>query len=152
MDGYVSNPIRYRILRAEVDGFADSIEDKHMTQSNLQRQRVNTQELLERVDNDRELLAELLCIFKVDFPANLQELRAAVCRGDLEQITRFSHTLKGTLANLAATTPAACALRVEQFARNGDLENVKTAFSELEKSAEGLVAEFESHLAQVQSL
>ena len=122
-----------------------------MTQSHRQP-RVNAQELLERVDNDRELLAELLGIFKIDFPANLQDLRAAVSRGDLGQITRVSHTLKGTLSNLAAAAPAACALRIEQFARSGDLKNAKAAFLELEKSADGLVAEFESQLAKVPSL
>ncbi len=37
---------------------------------------VNLPELLVRVDNDRELLCELIEIFKGDFPRLLQELQA----------------------------------------------------------------------------
>jgi hypothetical protein len=41
---------------------------------------VNLSELLARVDNDRELLFDLLSIFKEEFPAYLKTLGQAVAR------------------------------------------------------------------------
>jgi len=55
---------------------------------------VNLSELLARVDNDRELLRELLSIFKNEFPDHLQALRNAVAANDADQAARVSHTLK----------------------------------------------------------
>ena len=43
---------------------------------------VNWSELLARVDNDRELLCDLLSIFKREFPEHLQALRNAVAAND----------------------------------------------------------------------
>jgi HPt (histidine-containing phosphotransfer) domain-containing protein len=47
-----------------------------------QNSRVNFTELLERVDGDRELLRELLGIFKREFPRVFQQLRQAVAEQD----------------------------------------------------------------------
>src|SRR5260370_30439932 len=66
---------------------------------------VNLNELLARVDNDRELLCELLSIFKQEFPGHLQGLQNAVARNDASQVARISHTLKGMLSTLAVPTP-----------------------------------------------
>jgi HPt (histidine-containing phosphotransfer) domain-containing protein len=67
---------------------------------------VNWSELLARVDNDRELLCDLLSIFKREFPEHLQALRNAVGCSDSALAARVSHTLKGMLANMAVTKAA----------------------------------------------
>jgi HPt (histidine-containing phosphotransfer) domain-containing protein len=77
---------------------------------------VNLSELLARVDNDRELLCDLLAIFKREFPDHLQALRNAVAGNDAVQVAAISHTLKGMLANLAVTKAADFASRLERLA------------------------------------
>lgn len=109
---------------------------------------VNFPELLERVGNDRELLHELLSIFKEEFPGNLMNLRRAVAAGDLPGIAKLSHTLKGTLSNLAITGGAASAAELEQAARSGDCARVAALLTHFEKSVEGLLADLEACMAE----
>ena len=59
-------------------------------------------ELLARVDNDRELLQDLLTIFKEEFPRHLQALHEAVDSGDGKLVAIAAHTMKGMLLNMAA--------------------------------------------------
>jgi HPt (histidine-containing phosphotransfer) domain-containing protein len=86
--------------------------------------RVDLAELLSRLDNDRELLRELLVIFKEDFPRHHEALREAVARGDLKATKVVSHTLKGMLSNLAVTEAAAAAAKLEQLAGSGAKESL----------------------------
>ena len=78
---------------------------------------VNLAELLARVDNDRELLCDLLSIFKDEFPGYIKSLEDAVDRKDAAKVASVSHTLKGMLSNLAVPKAAASAARLERLAR-----------------------------------
>src|SRR5258705_1161501 len=76
MDGYVSKPIDVGILRAEIDRLTQSkIANERENMKNRVNPRadaiVNLPELLARVDNDRELLCDLISIFKEEFPSHL---------------------------------------------------------------------------------
>src|SRR5580698_5701282 len=56
---------------------------------------VDLPELLARVDNDRDLLSELIGIFKEEFPRLLQELQQSVAGEDVKKVVATSHALKG---------------------------------------------------------
>jgi HPt (histidine-containing phosphotransfer) domain-containing protein len=111
---------------------------------------VDFEELLARVDHDRELLRELVSIFKQDFPQHLRALREAIARRDRKQMAIVSHTLKGMLANLAVTEAAAAAARLEQMATCGTEDSQKQALSAFEKETDGLLLELESYMAEAQ--
>ena len=72
---------------------------------------VNVAELLARVDNDAELLRELIAIFKIEFPRHLCALREAIGQGNLKNVQKSGHALRGMLANLGATRATAAAAR-----------------------------------------
>jgi len=153
MDAYVSKPIRSGILRAQIDRLTQtkiSQEDIIMNKADHSSESasVNLNELLGRVDNDRELLCELLSIFKQEFPGYLEGLQNAVARGDAAQVARISHTLKGMLASLAATKAAACITRLEQLARAEEVSSLRDALAAFEKEAQGLLPEMDSYLAE----
>lgn len=108
-------------------------------------------ELLARVDNDRELLVDLLSIFKEDFPRHVRELSDGIAAHDLKKVTVVSHTLKGMLANLAVTRAAASAAKLEQLARDGGTEpEITDAFRAFEREIQGLLPEMEAYMAEVQ--
>ena len=111
---------------------------------------VNFAELLARVDNDRELLRELLLIFKDDFPRRFQALQEAVSHSDSTQVAAASHTLKGMLSNLAATRAAACAAELERLARAKDTTSFARALVAFEHEALRLVPEMEAFLIEAQ--
>jgi HPt (histidine-containing phosphotransfer) domain-containing protein len=112
--------------------------------------RVDFEELLGRVDNDKELLRELVSIFKEDFPRHLRALQEAFARHDSKQVAVVSHTLKGMLANLAVTEAAAAAARLEQLTVNGTQDSQKQALCVFEKEVDGLLLEMESYMAEAQ--
>jgi len=110
---------------------------------------VNFPELLARVENDRELLRDLLLIFKEDFPRNFQTLREAVSRADSEQVSAVSHTLKGMLSNLSATRAAACAAALEHVGRAKDTPSFPKALAALEHETLCLIPEMDTYLLEV---
>jgi histidine phosphotransfer protein HptB len=141
------------ILRAEIDRSTQtrsSQEDVIMNKADHSSAAasVNLNELLERVDNDRELLYELLSIFKQEFPGYLQALQNAVARNDAAQVAGVSHTLKGMLSSLAATKAAACITRLEQLARAGEMSSLRDALGTFEKEVQGLLPEMDIYLAE----
>jgi CheY-like chemotaxis protein/HPt (histidine-containing phosphotransfer) domain-containing protein len=153
MDGYVSKPIDVGILRAEIDRLTQSKSEAE--RENMKDQvnpatvaSVNLPELLARVDNDRELLCDLISIFKEEFPGHLKSLRDAVVRGDSAEIVSISHTLKGMLSNLAVSKAAAAAARLEQLGRTGETVSLLDALAAFEREVQGLLPEMENYMAE----
>ena len=109
----------------------------------------NVAELLERVDNDQDLMRELLNIFKEDFPQSLQSLKTAVTFGDLKSASRLSHTLKGMLSSLGATRAAAAASQLEALSSAGETVPLRDALSALESEADRLLPELDAYMPEV---
>jgi two-component system sensor histidine kinase/response regulator len=108
-------------------------------------------ELLARVDNDRELLRELLDIFKEDTPRHLETLRDAVARGDAAKVASEAHALRGMLSNLSAKKAAAAAGTLERLAGQGHAGDFAVCFSLLEQQIRELIPEIEACLSGVRS-
>jgi two-component system, sensor histidine kinase and response regulator len=109
----------------------------------------NLSELLARVENDRELLQELVSIFKNEFPRQLQDLRDAIVRQDTARVASLSHALKGMLTNLAVMGAADGAFIIEKLARQGDQAALGSAFADFERQVQGLLPEMEACLTEV---
>jgi two-component system, sensor histidine kinase and response regulator len=109
----------------------------------------NLAELLERVDNDQELLRDLLNIFKDDFPLTMRSLESAVAAEDLKTSATLSHTLKGMLSSLGGVRTAAAAARLEVIASAGETASLKGALDALKCEAASLLPELEAYMAEV---
>jgi len=94
---------------------------------------LNAAELLERVDGDRELLQELLELFRDDWRRQIEALREAVAAVDGKGVLAAGHALKGMLANLTATKAAAMAGAVEMAGRRSDCGSAGAQVAELER-------------------
>ena len=110
---------------------------------------VDMAELMARVENDRELIRDLIAIFKEDFPKQLQLLQTAVQSGDARQTAAWAHTLKGMLGNLGAHDASASAARLEQLGRNGEAATFAEAFASLQRDADRLVEELDHWVSEV---
>jgi HPt (histidine-containing phosphotransfer) domain-containing protein len=109
----------------------------------------NQGELLARVDNDREILRELLMIFKEEFPGHLQALREAVDSGDGRLVAVAAHTLKGMLLNMAAGQAAEAVSRLEQMGRVGEVSKFQEALAAFERDATRLLPHLDACMAEV---
>ena len=66
--------------------------------------------LLERVEGDEELLAEMIKLFLADAPRLLDAMRNALQQGDMIVLERSAHSMKGAASNLSANITTAAAL------------------------------------------
>ena len=107
------------------------------------------EELLARVENDRELLRDLLAIFKEDFPRQLLALREAVDAKDGNRLATAAHTLRGMLSNLAASQAAATAARLEQMGRKNETLGFQEAFGVFENDVNKLLPQLDACMAEV---
>jgi two-component system, sensor histidine kinase and response regulator len=89
--------------------------------------------LWERVAGDEVFLREITALFLEDSPQLLAAMQSALATGDTKALSVAAHTLKGVAGNFAAKKVVDGALRLEQLGRQGDLAQVKAAFSILEK-------------------
>jgi HPt (histidine-containing phosphotransfer) domain-containing protein len=104
---------------------------------------LDLEDLLNRVDDDRELLAELFLIFKTVFPAHLQRLSEAVNGESAAQVETESHTLKGMLLNLSAPRAAAAASELERLGRDHSIGSMKVALAGFQAEAKALLMQMD---------
>jgi two-component system sensor histidine kinase/response regulator len=110
---------------------------------------IDLTELLARVEDDRELMRDLLVIFREEFPRHLQALRDAVNSMDGEKVAAMAHALRGMLSNLAANPAAAAAARLEQLGRNREASQFPQAFASFEEIGKELLLQLEVCMAEV---
>jgi two-component system, sensor histidine kinase and response regulator len=68
---------------------------------------------MRRLDNDRALFLDFVEIFNEDAPRLLESIRSAAAAGDLTQISRSAHALRGLAANFDALALIQIASRLE---------------------------------------
>jgi chemotaxis protein histidine kinase CheA len=107
---------------------------------------LNFPELLARVDNDRDLLRELLQLFKEESSNLLGSLKQAVSHEDMERVQMTGHTLRGMLANLSATRAAAAASRLEEIGTGGDKSELRNALLTFESEMAILLPNVDRYL------
>lgn len=110
---------------------------------------IDFEELLERTENDRELMKDLLMIFKEEFPQRLEALRGAVASLNAANVVLEAHALKGMLSNLAAIEAAAAAAELERFGRNNETSRFLESFSHFEAIAKELTRQVQACMAGV---
>jgi two-component system, sensor histidine kinase and response regulator len=123
MDGYLSKPIRPQELDELLDSYValERAERPALEAKAAVNDCVCAQELLERVDGDRSFLAELLELFRADYPVQIGKGRQAVVNDDAAGLQQVAHTLKGALKNLAAPAAAELASELEVMGKKGDI-------------------------------
>jgi CheY-like chemotaxis protein/HPt (histidine-containing phosphotransfer) domain-containing protein len=94
--------------------------------------------LLRRLGGNRELLTQVLQMFRTDCSRRMNELEAAAASHDWTCLRREAHTLKGSLGTLCAGGAYAAALRLETLARNQSSADLADAFQGLTREIDKL--------------
>jgi len=110
---------------------------------------IDLHELLARVENDRELMQDLLSIFKEEFPQRHQALREAVDSRDASRVVSEAHALKGMLSNLAAGEAAAASAELERLGRNKETAKFRQSFANFERIARELSRQVAAYMDRV---
>lgn len=110
---------------------------------------LDLQEVLERVQDDKELLLELFDIFQEDYEQKRRQIGQAVVQKDCEQLKNIAHSLKGASSNISAKRIYSLFAEIEQMAVRGDadgigniLKNTDREYADLQSAIEKCKKEF----------
>ncbi|HLJ40271.1 MAG TPA: response regulator, partial [Candidatus Acidoferrales bacterium] len=144
-DDYIPKPIQPANLFAAMERMRPSRRDDnepHVAAPAISDS-LNTAELLERVQGDRELLAEIVQLFETGLPAILQGLRESIAREDAVEIARTAHTLKGSVGNFGRGAAYRAVEQMESFAKENDMARTAKAFGVVESELKELLVALE---------
>lgn len=99
---------------------------------------IDLQDVLERVENDRELLVELIEIFLEDYPTRMASLKKAVSEKNIASVKDAAHSLKGASANISAKKISAIFLGIEGMVKANDLSPIAESYAKLDLYIEEL--------------
>jgi two-component system sensor histidine kinase/response regulator len=146
MDGYLSKPIRPQELDEVLDSLVVPKENLSTETDTIPaaNDSVDVVQLLDRLDDDRALLAELLEIFRRECPDLLQAAQGSIDAQRPADLERAGHTLKGALGNLSATNASALAGELERIGHSTDLTEAQTVLDRLVPELGSVIRSLES--------
>jgi two-component system sensor histidine kinase/response regulator len=136
MDGYIVKPIQIKELFETIARYlpAQFAEEPSASEPQLPAEEAfNLAAALQRLEGDRELLAELVRLFEQESVQLLAEMHEALAQHNSHALQRAAHTLKGSVGNFCAAQAYAAAEELERLAREGYLGGAEMALAALEK-------------------
>ncbi len=142
MDGYVSKPIeRIALARAieESLGGASVAPLEAPVHANPAPEVFEREVLLARVEGDAELVAEMIAAFLEDVPGIRSRLAQARDAGQVRDLTRLGHLLKGTAATLGAPALMIAAAELERAGKAEDPGRSRILAAEVDRQCDRLI-------------
>jgi CheY-like chemotaxis protein/HPt (histidine-containing phosphotransfer) domain-containing protein len=147
MDAYLAKPLQPRELAAAIEGVLGTAASGLAAPAGPEPEPptagadvLDLDRLLERVGGDRRALADLVRIFRADWPRQVERIRAAIRASDAAALRAAAHALKGAVSNFAAPPATNAALRLQKLGEAGRLEGAGAALEHLEREAESLLS------------
>lgn len=149
MDAYVSKPIKANELFFVIEKL---IGEKSKSFGNLTSDRIrkenifDSEQALESVDGDFDLLLEVIAVFSESYPKTMEEIRKAIINGDANELNRAAHSLKSSVAGFGAKDVMETAFQLEVMGKNNNLSQGKEIFTLLAKEMEHLEQSLEDFI------
>ncbi|MCR4338123.1 MAG: Hpt domain-containing protein [Candidatus Omnitrophica bacterium] len=94
---------------------------------------LDMKDVLDRVQDDRELLMELLEIFQDDFIQRRKNLQDALDENDAQVVREVAHAIKGASGNISAKRIFLLCHKMEKAAQAGFLDEVRRDLPSLDE-------------------
>ncbi|ARV61287.1 ATPase [Nostocales cyanobacterium HT-58-2] len=151
MDDYLSKPINKEKLAAVLEHWSkviqikqDAIDVSEQIVSSINSEKSNLpidwEQLHQISENNLEFELELLQMFVEDTRLHLEATKAAIATNDFQQFAKEAHHLKGTSANVGATTMRLAAEKLEQLAKCDEYRGTTQFILELEQGIKRIQA------------
>ncbi len=92
------------------------------------------------LSDDGTIIGQLIGLYTSDSPQLVDDAAAAIERQDWDTLKRSAHSLKSTSASMGATTASAVARELEQFAKDGNLEQSVATLARLKIEVNDAIA------------
>ena len=109
------------------------------------------QNLVDLDDGVHELLSEMIGIFREDTPRRIQDILAAVAKGNALELSHAAHALKGGAGALGANAMRHLAAELEALARNGSAAVGADLQIRLEATFQASLAALDAYVAALQA-
>ena len=103
-----------------------------------ENQTIDTEELMEIMDDDTDLVRECFNDFIKISPKMLAKIKTSIDTEDAEDLDQFAHKFKGTLKYLAAFPAADLAYELEKMGKEKQFEKANSTLSALERECENI--------------
>ena len=127
MDGYVSKPVNPKLLFEVVEEGSAGVRARSVV--------FDRTALVERLDGDGDLLADVVRLFLEECPVRLAAIRLALDEGDPEHVRSAAHALKGAASTLGATAVFEAAQTLERLCAEKRLEPMEAVWRILSTEA-----------------
>jgi len=157
MDGYLSKPVNGRDMIALVESLAakspgageaaQAPPGEPEPPSPPAAVVFDPEEALTRCFNSRKMVHDMIRCFFDEEQSLFPEMRAALAQGDLAEVGRLGHRMKGTVVYLGAAPAVDAAQRVERFCTSSDgaASEAEEAIDALERACRALRAALAEH-------
>lgn len=108
---------------------------------------IDLNEFMERVQDDKDLLLELLDIFLMDFKEKRKSLQVAIADNNCDQIHSIAHSLKGATGNISAKPLRALFFKLEDMGKT----NKPTGAKDVLKNIDLEFARFEIRVEEIKN-
>ncbi|MBP8283293.1 MAG: response regulator [Chromatiaceae bacterium] len=139
MDDFLTKPVQRQLLAATLachlkDAAADADEKADPPEIAAPPERVfRIEDLLDRLDNDIELAAEIAEVYLGESEHLQTEIAAALERGDAEALRNHAHSIKGATGNIGNEPLHEVAFQLENSGRVGNLARGAEVFPEFQR-------------------
>ncbi len=104
--------------------------------------------LLKTVENDYGLLEEIVVLYRMDAPKQLQRIRDGIDRQDADLVREAAHSLKGASGAFGNTPTYTLAFQLEQAGRHRDLSQADALLVQLHRSIAALERALDAELSK----
>ena len=153
MNDYISKPINPKVVAEILNKWLsqlnfDKIEEQNSDVISKTKSdgflTFDRKGLLERLDNDSDLVKMICEAFLGDMPKQIKLLKEFLDLGNIEDSTRIAHTIKGACANIGGKTVQNIAFDMEKAGNIGDLMRMRRNINKLEDEFDHLKKEIAS--------
>lgn len=95
---------------------------------------IDINDALARALGDAAFLKMMFEELSQTIPGIMSAIETDIQSGDMDQLGKDAHQLKGAASNLSVTTVAALALNLEKIGKNGDPTHAQETFGELKEA------------------
>ncbi len=110
---------------------------------------IDFSQLEEDLSGDRELIKTVLQSVLDFMPGQVESLKAAIARNDLEKVKAMSHKIKGSLSNIYANDQKSLASSLEKSSEAGDLNFVLENIDAFEKAINNVLFQINEKIMEI---
>ena len=139
MDDFLTKPVQRKVLADTLARHlnataTDAEEEPAMPDIAGEPKRAfRMEDLLERLDNDGELAAEIAEVYLTESAKLQAEIAAAIERGDAAALRHHAHSIKGATGNIGDELLHDVAFQLETSGREGNLAHGAEVFAEFQR-------------------